>query len=46
MSRLDKLLPSRIKTNGGGLCAVPEGVWTKCDSCRAALDQAAGEAAP
>lgn len=40
MSWLDKLLPSRIKTNSTHRRSVPEGVWTKCDSCNATLYRA------
>ncbi len=40
MSWLDKLLPSRIKTNGASRRTVPEGVWTKCDNCNAVLYRA------
>ena len=40
MSWLDKLLPSRIKTNSTNRRSVPEGVWTKCDSCNATLYRA------
>ena len=40
MSWLDKLLPSRIKTNSANRRSVPEGVWTKCDSCYATLYRA------
>ncbi len=40
MSWLDKLLPSRIKTSGASRRTVPEGVWTKCDSCSATLYRA------
>ena len=40
MSWLDKLLPSRIKTNSTQRRSVPEGVWTKCDSCNATLYRA------
>ena len=40
MSWLDKLLPSRIKTNSTNHRSVPEGVWTKCDSCNATLYRA------
>ena len=40
MSWLDKLLPSRIKTNSANRRSVPEGVWTKCDSCNATLYRA------
>ena len=37
MSWLTKLMPSRIRTQGGGKRAVPEGLWEKCDRCGAAL---------
>ena len=40
MSWLNKLLPSRIKTNGVSRRTVPEGVWTKCTSCGAVLYRA------
>ncbi len=40
MSWLDKLLPSRIKTSGASRRTVPEGVWSKCDSCSATLYRA------
>ena len=40
MSWLDKLLPSRIKTNGVNRRTVPEGVWTKCNNCNAVLYRA------
>ena len=40
MSWLKKLLPSRIKTNGGSRRTVPEGIWTKCPSCNAVLYRA------
>ena len=40
MSWLDKLLPSRIKTNSTNRRSVPEGVWTKCDKCNATLYRA------
>ena len=40
MSWLDKLLPSRIKTSGASRRTVPEGVWSKCDSCRGTLYRA------
>ena len=40
MSWLNKLLPSRIKTNGANRRTVPEGVWTKCDNCNATLYRA------
>ncbi len=37
MSWLTKLMPARIRTEGGGKRNVPEGLWEKCDSCGAAL---------
>ena len=40
MSWLNKLLPSRINTNGINRRTVPEGVWTKCPGCNAVLYRA------
>jgi len=40
MSWLNKLLPSRIHTNGSSRRTVPEGVWTKCTGCSAVLYRA------
>ena len=38
MSWLQKLLPPRIKRDAGSVKkAVPEGLWSKCDSCEAVL---------
>jgi acetyl-CoA carboxylase carboxyl transferase subunit beta len=37
MSWLTKLMPSRIRTEGGSKRAVPEGLWEKCESCSAVL---------
>jgi acetyl-CoA carboxylase carboxyl transferase subunit beta len=38
MSWLQKLLPPKIKRDSGGpKKAVPEGLWSKCDSCEAVL---------
>ncbi len=37
MSWLNKLMPLRIRTQGGNKRAVPEGIWEKCDNCGAAL---------
>ena len=37
MSWLQKLMPSRIRTEGGTKRTVPEGLWTKCASCTAVL---------
>ncbi|MFQ5488241.1 MAG: acetyl-CoA carboxylase, carboxyltransferase subunit beta [Gammaproteobacteria bacterium] len=33
MSWFEKLLPSKIRTEGGKKKAVPEGLWTKCQGC-------------
>lgn len=37
MSWLTKLMPVRIRTQGGGKRGVPEGLWEKCDRCGTAL---------
>jgi len=37
MSWLQKLMPSRIRTEGGNKRNVPEGLWTKCPACTAVL---------
>jgi len=37
MSWFQKLMPSRIRTEGGSKRNVPEGLWTKCGSCAAVL---------
>ncbi|MXY14471.1 MAG: acetyl-CoA carboxylase carboxyltransferase subunit beta [Proteobacteria bacterium] len=37
MSWLEKLMPSRIRTEGSGKGKVPEGLWDKCTSCGAVL---------
>jgi acetyl-CoA carboxylase carboxyl transferase subunit beta len=37
MSWFQKLMPSRIRTEGGKKAAVPEGLWTKCLDCSAVL---------
>ncbi len=37
MSWLQKLMPSRIRTQGGNKRAVPEGLWEKCEMCAAVL---------
>jgi len=37
MSWLHKLMPSRIRTEGGSKRTVPEGLGTKCDECTAVL---------
>ena len=40
MSWFKKLIPSRIRTEGGNRRSVPEGLWTKCPSCEAVLYRA------
>ena len=40
MSWFEKLIPSRIRTEGGNKRTVPEGLWTKCPSCSATLYRA------
>ncbi len=37
MSWFQKLMPSRIRTEGGNKRTVPEGLWTKCPDCMAVL---------
>lgn len=37
MSWISKLMPSRIRTEGGNKRNVPEGLWTKCSACTAVL---------
>jgi acetyl-CoA carboxylase carboxyl transferase subunit beta len=37
MSWFHKLMPSRIRTEGGNKRTVPEGLWTKCEACAAVL---------
>ncbi len=37
MSWFDKLLPPKIKSDGRGKKAVPEGLWRKCPECGAVL---------
>jgi len=37
MSWFQKLMPSRIRTEGGNKRTVPEGLWTKCPDCTAVL---------
>jgi len=37
MSWLQKLMPARIRTEGGSKRQVPEGLWEKCDACTAVL---------
>jgi len=40
MSWLEKLMPSRIRTEGQSKRTVPEGLWSKCTSCSAILYRA------
>jgi acetyl-CoA carboxylase carboxyl transferase subunit beta len=40
MSWLEKLMPSRIRTEGVSKKNVPEGLWSKCDGCGAVLYRA------
>ena len=40
MSWFQKILPSRRRTNGASRRTVPEGVWTKCEGCKAVLYRA------
>jgi acetyl-CoA carboxylase carboxyl transferase subunit beta len=37
MSWFQKLMPARIRTEGGNKRNVPEGLWTKCAACAAVL---------
>lgn len=37
MSWFEKLLPSRIRTEGGAKKSIPEGLWAKCGGCGAVL---------
>ena len=40
MSWFDKLVPSRIRTEGSSKGTVPEGVWSKCQGCASILYRA------
>lgn len=40
MSWFEKLIPARIRTEGGSKRNVPEGLWTKCPACNAVLYRA------
>jgi len=40
MSWFERLMPSRIRTEGGSKRAVPEGVWAKCPGCSSVLYRA------
>ncbi|HEY2346634.1 MAG TPA: acetyl-CoA carboxylase, carboxyltransferase subunit beta [Xanthomonadaceae bacterium] len=37
MSWLQKLMPARIRTEGGNKRSIPEGLWEKCEKCGAVL---------
>ncbi|MDR9435822.1 MAG: acetyl-CoA carboxylase, carboxyltransferase subunit beta [Thiohalophilus sp.] len=40
MNWFSKLLPTRIRTEGGNRKTVPEGLWSKCQACGAVLYRA------
>ena len=40
MSWFEKLMPSRIRTEGSAKRGVPEGLWSKCAACNAVLYRA------
>ena len=40
MSWFERLLPGRIRTNPEKRKSIPEGLWSKCDSCQAILFKA------
>jgi acetyl-CoA carboxylase carboxyl transferase subunit beta len=40
MSWFKKLLPSRIRTEGGNKRSIPEGLWSKCPKCQSVLYRA------
>jgi len=40
MSWLQKLLPSKIRTEGNKKRSIPEGLWSKCDACSQVLYRA------
>lgn len=40
MSWFEKLIPARIRTDGGEKRKVPEGLWHKCNSCNSVLYRA------
>ena len=37
MNWFKKLLPSRIRTGASSKKGIPEGLWSKCDSCHSVL---------
>ncbi|MBK9131299.1 MAG: acetyl-CoA carboxylase carboxyltransferase subunit beta [Gammaproteobacteria bacterium] len=40
MNWFEKLLPTKIRTEGGRKKSIPEGLWTKCNSCSQILYRA------
>lgn len=40
MNWFEKLLPSKIRTEGGRKKSIPEGLWTKCSACQQILYRA------
>src|SRR4029078_2279101 len=44
MTWLQKLMPARIRTQGGAKRNVPEGLWGRCEGCGAVLYQPEMEA--
>jgi acetyl-CoA carboxylase carboxyl transferase subunit beta len=40
MNWFEKLLPSKIRTEGGRKKSIPEGLWTKCGACQQILYRA------
>jgi acetyl-CoA carboxylase carboxyl transferase subunit beta len=40
MNWYEKLLPSKIRTEGGRKKSIPEGLWTKCNACNQILYRA------
>jgi len=40
MNWFEKLLPSKIRTEGGRKKSIPEGLWTKCNACNQILYRA------
>jgi acetyl-CoA carboxylase carboxyl transferase subunit beta len=40
MNWFEKLLPSKIRTEGGRKKSIPEGLWTKCSACNQILYRA------
>jgi acetyl-CoA carboxylase carboxyl transferase subunit beta len=40
VSWFEKLIPSRIRTEGGNKRSIPEGLWSKCPECQSVLYRA------